>query len=215
MTSPRRSYDDSCGIARALDVVGERWSLLIVRELMLGPRRFGQLRAGLPDPSPNVLSQRLRELEDDGVVRRYVLDPPAGVAVYELTERGRALEPILLELGRWGSAVPIATDRELSVVSMLGALKAMFDPGAEPAVTYAVELAGEWYGVAIEDGRIDISRGCPDAPDATFTTDVATLRSLAFGGTTVRAAEERGTLAVTGGRRAANRFAKYFRPPAA
>lgn len=215
MTTPRRSYDDSCGIARALDVLGERWSLLIVRELMLGPRRFGQLRAGLPDPSPNVLSQRLRELEEDGVVRRYVLDPPAGVAVYELTERGRALESILLELGRWGSAVPITTDRELSAVSVLGAMKAMFAPGAGPAATYAVQLAGEWYTVAIDGAELTIRRGRAETADATFATDVTTLRTLAFHGTTIRAAEQDGTLTVTGDRRVANRFPKYFRTPAA
>src|SRR5437667_12861656 len=105
MRSERRTYADPCGVARALDVVGERWALLIVRELTLGPRRFGQLREGLPEISPNVLAQRLRELEDDRVVIRYTLDPPASVVVYELTDRGHALGPILLELGRWGSAV--------------------------------------------------------------------------------------------------------------
>src|SRR5581483_3949013 len=103
MRTERRSYADPCGIARALDVIGERWALLVVRELMLGPRRFGQLRDGLPDTSPNVLSQRLRELEDDGVVRRQLLPPPASVVVYELTERGQSLGPVLMELGRWGS----------------------------------------------------------------------------------------------------------------
>src|SRR6266508_3352318 len=106
MRTDRRRYADPCGIARALDVIGERWALLIIRELMLGPRRFGQIRDGLPDTSPNVLAQRLRELEDDGVVRRHTLDPPASVVVYELTGRGRALEPLLVELGRWGSATP-------------------------------------------------------------------------------------------------------------
>src|SRR5436305_8974178 len=101
MTS-KRTYGDRCGIARALDRVGERWALLVVRELLLGPKRFGDLRAGLPGASPNVLSQRLRELEDAGVVRRRRLPPPAGVRVYELTEWGRELEPVVLHLGRWG-----------------------------------------------------------------------------------------------------------------
>ena len=99
----KRTYGDRCGIARALDVVGERWALLVVRELLLGPKRFTDLRAGLPGLSPDVLSQRLRELEQAGLVRRRKLAPPAGSRVYELTERGLALEPILLELGRWGS----------------------------------------------------------------------------------------------------------------
>ena len=95
-----RRYDDPCGIARALDVIGDRWALLVVRELTFGPRRFVQLRSGLRSVSPNVLSQRLRDLEQAGVVRRDVLDPPASVAVCELTERGRALQPVLAELHR-------------------------------------------------------------------------------------------------------------------
>src|SRR3954453_16256912 len=101
MAAPR-TYDDACGIARALDVVGERWALLVVRELVLGPKRFGQLHRGLPGMSPNVLSQRLRELEDAGVVEKHELDPPASVVVYGLTDRGRELEPVLHALGRWG-----------------------------------------------------------------------------------------------------------------
>ncbi len=88
-----RRYDDPCGIARALDVVGERWALLVARELIFGPKRFGQLRDGLHGVSPNVLSQRLRDLEEAGIVRRGVLDPPASVAIYELTARGRSERP--------------------------------------------------------------------------------------------------------------------------
>ena len=87
-----RRYDDPCGIARALDVIGDRWALLVVRELIFGPKRFVQLRGGLHGVSPNVLSQRLRDLQEAGIVRRDVLDPPASVAIYELTGRGRALE---------------------------------------------------------------------------------------------------------------------------
>jgi DNA-binding HxlR family transcriptional regulator len=215
MRTERRRYADPCGIARALDTVGERWTLLIVRELMLGPRRFGQLADGLPGPSPNVLSQRLRELEEDGVIRRYAMQPPANVTVYELTERGRALEPILLELGRWGSATPRVTGREMSPAALLVALRTMFDPtaGGGP-VTYGLELAGEWYALTIEGGELDIARGRPPEPTATLTTDVTTLRLVAFLGTGVRAAEESGKLTVGGDRRAAIRFPKYFRRPA-
>src|ERR1035441_9273722 len=118
MPSSRR-YDDPCGIARALDIIGDRWALLVVRELIFGPKRFLQLRDGLHGISPNVLSQRLRDLEDAGVVRRDVLDPPASVAVYELTGRGQALRPILLDLGRWGSREPVATPADLRVHFLL------------------------------------------------------------------------------------------------
>src|SRR3954464_5929351 len=98
----RRRYDDACGAAHALDVVGERWGLLVVRELLLGPKRFGDLHRGLGAVSQNVLSQRLRELEAKGVVTRRRLGPPVSAPVYELTSRGAALEPVLVALGRWG-----------------------------------------------------------------------------------------------------------------
>src|SRR5882762_9131790 len=106
MAATKRTYGDACGIARALDVVGERWALLVVRELLLGPKRFTDLRAGLPNVSPDVLSQRLRELESAGLVRRRKLAPPAGSRVYDLTDRGHQLEPVVLALGRWGSTAP-------------------------------------------------------------------------------------------------------------
>src|ERR1700736_2037552 len=110
-----RSYGDPCGLARALDLVGERWSLLVVRELLFGPKRFTDLRAGVPGASPNVLAQRLRELEQAGVVRHRKLAPPAGVAVYELTERGHALESAIIHLARWGSSTPPMRGAELSL----------------------------------------------------------------------------------------------------
>jgi DNA-binding HxlR family transcriptional regulator len=213
MKRERRRYADPCGIARALDVVGERWALLILRELMLGPRRFGQLRDGLPDTSPNVLSQRLRELEDDGVIRRYVLDAPASVTVYELTERGRALEAVLVELGRWGSATPRVAGREMSAAAMLFALKTMFDPASGARVTYGLQLGEEHYAVAIDGSAITITRGRPAHADAWLATDVGTLRMVVFLGTGVRAAEAAGALSITGDRRAAARLPKFFRAP--
>src|SRR5918912_812673 len=102
----RRTHDDGCGIAHASDLLGQRWALIVVRELLLGPKRFTDLRAGIPDISPNVLGQRLRELEESGIVRRRKLAPPAAVQVYELTEWGRELEPAVLALGRWASGSP-------------------------------------------------------------------------------------------------------------
>src|SRR5437667_12278728 len=104
MATTKRTYGDRCGVARALDVVGERWALLVVRELLLGPKRFTDLRAGLPHVGPDMLSQRLRELEQAGVLRRGKLPPPASARVYELTERGYELEPVVLALGQIGRA---------------------------------------------------------------------------------------------------------------
>jgi DNA-binding HxlR family transcriptional regulator len=212
MTTARR-YDDPCGIARALDVVGDRWALLVVRELIFGPKRFVQLRHGLRGVSPNVLSQRLRDLEDAGVVRRDVLGPPADVPVYELTERGRALEPVLLELARWGRQQPLTAPGELSVSALLLALQAVFDPAAGVDATFALRVDGDWFGLAAAHGSIAVARGRAGHPAVTFETDVATLRSVAFGREPIAAAERDGRLAVTGDRHLAERFTRMFPVP--
>jgi DNA-binding HxlR family transcriptional regulator len=174
-----RSYQDPCGIARALDLVGERWALLIVRELVLGPKRFTDLRAGLAGASPNVLSQRLRELEDGGVVRRHT----AGGAAWELTEWGQELHPILLQLGRWGARSSVRPVGGLSVDALLVALESTFDArrAAELRATYELRLGEERFTVAVDQGTLAIVRGAPRQPDAVVTTDPATLRAVAFG----------------------------------
>ncbi len=209
---PARRYDDPCGIARALDVVGDRWALLVVRELIFGPKRFSQLRDGLHGVSPNVLSQRLHDLEDGGIVRRDTLDPPAGVAVYELTPRGLALEPILLELGRWGSQEPLPTAGQLSASAVLVALKTVFDPAAaaDADAVFALRIDGDWYGVTVADGSIGIAHGRSARPAVTLETDAASLRSVAFGREPIAAAERDGRLTVTGDRELAERFTRLF-----
>src|SRR3954452_2015455 len=137
----KRTYGDRCGVARALDIVGERWALLVVRDLLLGPKRFTDLRAGLPHVSPDVLSQRLRELEQAGIVSRGKLPPPASAKVYELTERGSALEPIVIELGRWGSQEPFPdAEARLSPDSAVIALKTLFDPSVADGIDAPYEL---------------------------------------------------------------------------
>jgi DNA-binding HxlR family transcriptional regulator len=211
--SATRRYDDPCGIARALDVVGERWALLVVRELIFGPKRFVQLRDGLHGVSPNVLSQRLRDLEEAGIVRRGVLDPPASVAIYELTARGRALEPVLLELGRWGSQQPMTTSDELSVSALLLALKTVFDPAAAVNATFALRVDGDWFRVTVAGDSIGIARGRTEHPAVTFDTEVATLRSVAFGREPISDAERDGRLTVDGDRLLAERFARMFPSP--
>src|SRR5918998_1860577 len=118
--SKRRTYDDGCAAAHALDLVGERWALLVVRELLLGPKRFTDLRAGLPHASPNVLTERLRELEAVGVVVRRKLPPPAASRVYELTDWGRELEGVIISLGRWGARSPSKPrEAQLSIDSLI------------------------------------------------------------------------------------------------
>jgi DNA-binding HxlR family transcriptional regulator len=213
-----RRYDDPCGIARALDVVGDRWALLVVRELIFGPKRFVQLRDGLQGISPNVLSQRLRELEDTGLVRRDVLDPPASVAIYELTDRGRALEPVLLELGRWGSQQEMTSSNELSVSAVLLALKTLFQPvpfqpDPLPEPTVALRINGEWYGLTISDDSIEVIRARAERPAVTIETDVATLRAITLGRQPMTEAEHDGRLRLTGDRATAERFTRMFRVP--
>jgi DNA-binding HxlR family transcriptional regulator len=212
MTAARR-YDDPCGIARALDVVGDRWALLVVRELIFGPKRFVQLRHGLPGVSPNVLSQRLRDLEDAGVVRHTLVGPPPAVAVYELTARGRALEPVLLELAGWGSQQPLTASGELSASALLLALKTVYDPAAGLDATFALRIDGDWFRLTARDGSVDIARGRPGHPAVTMETDAATLRLVAFGREPIIAAERDGRLSVEGDRHLAERFALMFPVP--
>ncbi len=208
-----RNYDDPCGIARALDVIGDRWALLVVRELIFGPKRFGQLRFGLPSVSPNVLSQRLRDLEEAGVVGRDLLAPPASVTVYRLTDRGRALEPVLLELGRWGSREPVTTSRELTPDALMVALKTAFDPQAAEDATYLVDVAGDAFTLTITGASIAISRGTAPDPDVALRADAATMRAVAFGREPIAAAERAGRLTVAGDRERAERFTRLFPVP--
>jgi DNA-binding HxlR family transcriptional regulator len=173
-----RSYGDACGIARALDIIGERWALLIVRELSYGSKRFSDLRVSL-GLSPNVLTQRLGELEEHGVVRRRT----TGGAVYELTDWGRDLHPILVRLGCWGARSAHRPTGELSVDSLLLALEATFLPekAAELRATYELRLGEDRFAVTVADGAITITPGSPRSPDVVIETQVATLRSLVFG----------------------------------
>ena len=173
-----RSYGDACGIARALDVVGERWALLIVRELAFGPKRFSDLRVAL-GASPNVLTQRLGELEAGGVVQRR----KAGGALYELTDWGNELHPILLRLGRWGARSLHQPTGALSVDALLLALEATFVPehAGELRASYELRLGEDRFSIVVDGGTIAIARGTPRKPDAVIETDPATLRAVAFG----------------------------------
>ena len=172
----RRSYGDACGIARALDVIGERWALLVVRELLLAPQRFSDLRRALPNAPSNILADRLRELEDRGVIRRG--------RKYELTDSGRELEPIVLALGGWGLRVPVPDRPTISATSALLFLRAIArpDPATDPLIC-RLELDGRAWTVAIADGRVEIEAGEPDRPDRSLTTDPQTLVSLLEEGT--------------------------------
>ena len=208
-----RTYGDRCGIARALDLVGERWSLLVVRELLLGPKRFTDLRAGLPGVSPDVLAQRLRELEAAEIVSRRTLAPPAASKVYELTDRGAELEPVVLALGRWGSAAPFpAGDATFGEDAFVLALKTIFTPaGAEGAEgRYELRLGEQRFTVELGDGRIGARREAPADPDAVIESDPATLADVLWHGRAPAEAERDGALTITGSREAAERFLRAF-----
>jgi DNA-binding HxlR family transcriptional regulator len=217
METPR-SYGDSCGIAHGLDLVGERWALLVVRELLLGPRRFTDLRTGLPGASANVLSQRLRELEQVGIVRRRKLAPPAGSWVYELTEWGGELEPMVIGLGTWalksGGLDPAGA---LSVVSALLTLRTFFvAPLDDWRAVFELHFGDDRYTATVASGRVDIHPGSAIDADAVITSDPRTLVDL-FGDDCLRVDDliGSGRLALTGDVDAATRLFGAVRIPQA
>jgi DNA-binding HxlR family transcriptional regulator/putative sterol carrier protein len=178
-----KSYNQYCGLAYALDIVGERWTLLVVRELCAGPRRFTDLLDGLPGISTSLLSDRLRGLEQHGLVRRRVLPPPAGSSVYELTPLGQALEKALIELGQWGSQfVPAAAEDAtlLTVGSYALTLKTFFRTEQAQGVDaiYELRIDDEVLQVQINAGQIHIQQGEALKADAVFHTDIATYLGL-------------------------------------
>jgi DNA-binding HxlR family transcriptional regulator len=179
MSMASRSYDQFCGIARALDLVGGRWGLLIVRDLILGPKRFTDLRRGLPGIGTNVLAARLKELERDGVVARRMLPPPAASTVYELTEYGRAVEGPLLALGRWGALSMGARQPEQALRSeWFGvALKAFFRPEAAADLKAEIELRFDdgTLLARLDQGSLVVEPGSPNGADLVLETEVETL----------------------------------------
>ena len=180
-----RSYNQFCGVARALDLIGERWALLVVRELVLGPKRFTDLRQGLPGIATNVLSVRLRQLERDGVVTRRLLPPPAPAQIYQLTELGRELVPIMLALGRWGAGTMGARSPDQSIRGewLALALKAFFDPEAagDLRATIALELDGAPFTLRVEQGLLDVVPGKDEVSDLVISSDTELLLQFLAG----------------------------------
>jgi DNA-binding HxlR family transcriptional regulator len=200
-----RSYGDQCGVARSLDVIGERWALLIVRELLLGPKRFNDLLVGLPGASPNVISQRLRELVAREVIRQRDLGPPARVRVYELTDWGRELEPVVLHLGRWGDRAPLPEGAQVGLDSVLLAIQAALNP-AQVTGRYELRVGADTFTVDATAGSVRFRRGTADRPDATLTTDGDTFRAVCFGQRPIADAVRSGDLVLDGDPEAANRL---------
>jgi DNA-binding HxlR family transcriptional regulator len=211
-----RTYGDGCGIAHALDLLGERWALLVVRELLLGPKRYTDLREGLPNVSPNVLAQRLRELEQAAIVQRRKLPPPAASWIYELTDWGRDLKPIMLSIGAWAVRSP-AFSREAPVGtdSVLLGLSTFFDGEAagDLRASYELRLGEQAFDVRVADGAIEVGRGPADDPDAVVETDVDTLRALIWDAHGLDDAVRAGALTIDGDRRVVERLLGLFPQP--
>ncbi|WP_328855311.1 winged helix-turn-helix transcriptional regulator [Microbispora hainanensis] len=208
----QRSYGDGCGAALALDVVGERWALHIVRELVFGPKRFRDLRNALPNASQNVLSQRLRELENEGVVRRVELGPPVSARGYELTDSGRELEPVLIELARWGARRATLGGAEMSTDAFMLLLKVFYRPPAPdtPSLTVRLVAGVDAFDIMATPSGVSVARGGHSQAHATVRADVRTLRALIFTGLTVAEAADAGDVLVTGDTDAAQRFFRLF-----
>ncbi len=200
-----RSYDDPCGIARALDVVGDRWALLVVRELVFGPKRFSDLKSALR-MSQNVLSQRLAELEQGGVVQHHNAD-----SSYELTAWGHELHPILLQLGRWGARSGKRPAGTLGSDALMLALEATFQPklAEHLAVTIELHFGDERFRVRVNRGHLDISRGTAENPDVVIECAPETLRRLVFGDMKLAVA----AVVIHGDRARAKAFLKLFARP--
>jgi DNA-binding HxlR family transcriptional regulator len=212
-----RSYGDGCGIAQGLDIVGERWALLVVRELLLGPKRFVDLQSGLPNVGPNVLSHRLRELERAGVVKRAQLPPPAGSRIYELTDWGHELEDTVIPLGRWAARSPSSErDDPIGTDSVVLALRTLFDPSAATGLraTYELGLRKSRFRIEVADATLEIAHGVAAHPDAIIETDPETLRAILWHDRRLAEARRSGDLTIDGSRDVVERFVRLFPLPA-
>ena len=210
-----KRYDQYCPVCHALGLVGERWALLVVRELLKGPKRYTDLLGGMPGIGTNVLAARLRELEEGGVVRKRKLPPPAASTVYELTEYGRELEEPLYALARWGarSMNPPTTDEEFYPEWGLNAFVALFDPVAARGQTgtYVVRVGEDVYSVQLDDGKVHIEIGASDQAELDFATERETFFGLASGELDPRAALAEGRVKLQKGSAAAlERFFEVF-----
>ena len=212
----RRLYDDACGAAHALDLVGERWALLVMRELMLGPKRFNELRSDLPGISANVLTQRLEGLANSGIILRRKLPPPASVQVYELTPWGYESEPIFQVLGRWAARSPSHDPSlPLSATSLFLSFRTMFD--AARASGFAARIGFRFgeasYLARVDEDGVEIERGTTEGADVVIASTPPAVAGAVYGGVPLAALIGSGALSVAGDRLVFERFATMFPLP--
>ncbi|MBA3473174.1 MAG: transcriptional regulator [Rubrobacter sp.] len=210
----KRSYNQYCAVARAMDVVGERWTLLIVRELLTGPKRFKDLLEGLPGIGTNLLTARLKDLEGYEVVRRATLPPPAASRVYELTELGRSLEPVVMGLARWGLKFLGASreEEDRQPAWAMVALRSVLKPEAtgETRESYEVRVDGEVFHAWVADGETEVRQGSAADPDLVVRSDTQTLLAVAAGRIEPAEAVAAGTIGIEGDRDARERCMKML-----
>jgi DNA-binding HxlR family transcriptional regulator len=213
----KRTYGEACRFAHALDLVGERWALLIVRELLLGPKRFTDLRTGLPHASPNILAERLRDLEQNAIVHRRKLPPPAASSVYELTEWGRELEPIVTKLGAWGARSPIPpSSQEINADSIVLALGSLFDAeaAADLEAIYEIRIGAESFHAEVTGGELRLGRQPATGADVTIgVPDAPTFAAILSAQLPIEEALASGTAQIEGRKQAAKRFLRLFPMP--
>lgn len=218
-----RRYHDACGAAHGLDLVGERWALLVMRELMFGPRRFGDLKGDLCGVSANVLTQRLEGLEAAGIVRRRKLPPPASVQVYELTDWGYEAQPVFEVLGRWAARSPQHDPSlPISAISVMMSLRTMFDVEAweasgAPETAMGFIFGEQLFRAWIANGELTSIRVADEAElagcDAVFTGVPVSVPQFVYGKRPLADMAAEGDLTVTGDRAAAERFQTWFDLP--
>jgi DNA-binding HxlR family transcriptional regulator len=204
-----KRFDQYCPVAHALSLVGERWSLLVVRELLHGPKRYTDLAHGLPGIGTNILAARLRDLEECGVVQKRKLPPPTPVTVYELTEYGKGLNETIYSLARWGARTlgPPKDNDELYPEWGVNALPALFNAEAARGLTetYVLKIEGDAFTARIVDGALDATVGAAEDADLVVETDMETFFPLATGQLDPREAVVRGRARIEGNLRTLER----------
>lgn len=201
--SKNRRYDQYCPVCHALELVGERWALLVVRELLKGPKRYTDLLEGMPGVGTNILAARLRELEAGGILQKRRLPPPAASTVYELTEYGRELEEPLYALARWGArTLPPPVNEDFYPEWGLNAFPALLDPEAARGLsgTYVVRVDEDVYTVRLEDNTVHVEMGASDEADLDFSAGREAFFGLASGELSPSAALKAGNVTLEAGK---------------
>jgi len=209
-----KSYGQYCGLAHALDVLGGRWTLLIVRELITGPKRYKDLLDSLAGIGTNLLADRLHFLEEEGLIEKHKLPPPASSQVYVLTDRGFELEGVLLELVRWGHGsmgMPVAGELHRPHWNIL-ALKAVFDPEKTRGVhaEYEYQIGDDVFHARVDDGRLETGQGHVRHPDFIMRADTDTFVRLISGAQDIDDALSAGTVIIEGDMQAFAASNSYF-----